>query len=311
MTALVDALADLRNAKEVYKQASQCYDLIRQRADKLAKLTKDEYDAVPALANSFTGAYEAPANDFAALLVSVLQEFGETIRSEASSVAELAFDLDLYMRRQSPRLAFKKRGTIIDAAADDAGNAGTQTLVINSKLPDGTVNESANIDNLEFTLQSRAQSLALLGQDVWNVKGSARSQVSEFDGPGIGVSEGSLTSIGPGRTNFFRNPSFDQSFVSGGAGTTKIPGCVITAGDANVALDRTVYAENRGCNPASLKITGACTITIDFVANGIALSEVLPYVLGIRAKTDANATFTMSLASAGAASPLTGTFVIV
>jgi len=310
-TLLADARNDLRRAKDVYLESSQSYDRIVEKADILAKLSEDDADAVPALANSYISDYEAPADSFSALIIAVLQEFSETIRSTASSVSELAFDLDTWMRMQSPRVAIKNRGTIIDAAVDGGGNTGTQTLVLNTLLADGTVNESANIDNVEYTLQQRAQSLAQLGQDIWSVKGTARGEVSEFDGPGSGVVEGSLSSIGPGRTNFFTNPSFDQSFLTGGAGSAKIPGCTITAGDAFIALDRTNVAENRGGNPGSLLITGACTITIDFVALGIALSEILPYILGIRAETDGNADFTLTLASAGAANPLTGTFNIV
>lgn len=310
-TPLALAQDDLRSLKEIYRGSMDAYDDIRARSDFLAKTTADEFNAVQGLSESYVGDYEAPADTFSSVAVGVLSEFSEEVRTEETDVAGLASDLDDYMRAQTPRDSFKSRGTIIDAAVDAGTNTGDQTLIINTFNSDGTVNESANIDNVLFEIARRGSSLGQLGLDSWQVKGTARGDFSEFDGPGKGLDNGVLSSIGPGRTGDFTNPSFDQTLRTGGAGADKIPGMTITAGDANVTLTRNNIAENRGGNPGALEITGACTLQIDFLALGLSLSEIRPYVMGIRAETTGNADFAMTLGSAGAANPYTGTFNIV
>lgn len=310
-TPLSFARDDLRLTKDIYDQASLAYDQIRAKTDTLAKKTKDEFNAVPAISESFLVAYEAPSDDFSSLFISTLSEFSGETRSDETDVASLLVDLDSYMRAQSPRLAIKSRGTIIDPAVDGGANAGDQTLIINSFNADGTIGESANVDDVRYDILRRGSSLAQLGLDSWEVRGTVRNDFSEFDGPGAGVENSQMSSIGPGRTNFFTNSSFDQSLRTGGAGADKVPGIKITSGDANVSLTRNDVAENRGGNPGALEITGACTLEIDFLALGISLSEIRPFVMGMRAETTGNADFTMTLGSSGAAAPMTGTFNIV
>ncbi len=306
-----EAQVSFRGIKDSYFALSLGYDPVRARNDELAKETEDDNVNVGVQISNITDAYSTLALNISAPLIAVLQMFGTTIRSEASTVTDLLVELGAYLERTSQ--AVKSRGTVIGAAADDVGNTGTQTLYINGKLPDGSVNENAAIDDIEYRPQLLATSLNQLGVELYEIKPSARSEVSEFDGPGIGVEEGTLQSIGPGRSPFFNNASFDQAFRNNAAAAFKIPGVEITAGAANIASTTVAanIAEDRGGTHRSLEITGPCTFQIDFLANGIALTDVVPFIMGLRAKTTGNTDIDMTLGSVGAATPYTGTINIV
>lgn len=305
-----EAQVSLRGMKNSYGALSVGYDAVRARNDELAKETEDDNVNVGVQITNITDVYSSMALNVSAPLVAALQMFGTTIRSEASSVTDLLVELAIYLDRTSQNV--KSRKTIIGAAVDDGGNTGTQTLHINTKLPDGSVNENAAIDDIEYRPQLLATSLNQLGVDLYEIKPAARSEVSEFDGPGIGVEEGTLQSIGPGRSSFFNNASFDQAFRNNAAAEFKIPGIEITAGPSNIAQATAAadIAEDRGGTHRSLEITGLCTFQIDFLANGIALTDVVPFIQGLRAKTTGNTTIVMKLGSVGAATPYTGSIVI-
>lgn len=304
-----EAQVSLRGMKNSYGALSVGYDAVRARNDELAKETEDDNVNVGVQITNITDVYSSMALNVSAPLVAALQMFGTTIRSEASSVTDLLVELAIYLDRTSQNV--KSRGTAIGAAANDGGNTGTQKLFINSKLPDGSVNENAAIDDIEYRPQLLATSLNQLGVDLYEIKPSARSDVSEFDGPGIGVEEGTLQSIGPGRSPFFNNASFDQAFRNNAAAEFKIPGIEITSNPSNIASSTAEVAEDRGGTHRSLEITGVCTFQIDFLANGIALTDVVPFIMGLRAKSGGNTTIVMTLGSAGAATPYTDSLGIV
>ena len=304
--AFQSAFDDLRRVKNVYQKLNRTYDGLSSLTETSGLAMKDpSFLTAPAI-DDVRLSYATLSAVFSNSFSNVMLGFRKSIRTSAFGVEDLLIALLEYMDRNALRV--QSRGTVIEAAVNPAVpsvNTGTQKLFQNTKTAEDWVDESVSVETLIYRLNRPAANLASRGRDLYDVESSARSGESEFDGGGVGAPDGSILSIPPGRSIFFSNASFDESF--NGSGVAKIPGVTILSGDGNIAHSTSVsdIAENRGgAQQGALLITGACEFEIDFILNGQNLPSLAggqPIIFGIRADVSSAATFTLKLDSANTA----------
>lgn len=234
-----------------------------------------------------------------ALLTSALRTFDNFLQISPTNGRDV-FLSELYrkMSANESNLQIKSRGTVYGAVAAGGSNVGNSVLRVCSKDRNNDVIESATIETLTFRATGAAGSRKSLGLETWSIRGAGKSARSEFSAEGVGTVFGGHTAMGPGRSSIVGNASFDLAF--NGSGVLKIQQFEIISGDGNIARDTSVYAEDRGDTPASLKITGNCKFRFYFRKQNISLSYLAPYIFGFRWKADgANGDITARLGSTG------------
>lgn len=294
---LTEAVADLRRWADGYQQSRDHYQQIRPFVKAGAKDSDDANYDVPSFSRGPQDAMAAVALSYDGWLSALLQEFRYTLGTSETDTNVLLTKLREYMVRNS--IEVKSRKTVHGAAAAGGSNVGNQVLYRCSKMADDVVNEAATIETLTFRCKRQAQNRSQLGLEIYDVTGAGRGDRSEFDGPGAGIQDTVLQAVGPGRSAYLLNPSFDLPF--NGSGTDKMQFWDFVSGQANVArvTTSTLIAQDRGGSHASLEVTGTFKVRFDFRKNGIFLTRNLPFIGGLRYKFDSTAgTFVIRVGTA-------------
>jgi hypothetical protein len=274
---------DLLAWAAVYIVLRKHHEEMRYRSNLVSRNTFDETARVQQGAQAIENQHKLMPQSALLLLQAALTEFGPFIGSSATDTAILLAALYTYMLANS--IEIKSRGTVYGAAADNGGNAGNQTLLICSKNSADQVVESATIEALTFKCVQQAGSREQLGQEVYEVLGQGRGLYSELRGNGRGIVGDTIIGFEPGVTGLLDNASFDDAFS--GSGTDKIPGWLFISGETNVARTTASYARDRGSgNHASLVATGNFVLRFYFRTRGKTLTDLLPYVAGLRWRAD-------------------------
>lgn len=297
---LADAQNNLANWENTYHRIRDNHARLEPVAFEAAKEGEDdENGSVNPAAITVISEHGKMAVSLDALLTSALRTFDNYLGISPTNSRDV-FLSELYkkMSADQSNLQVKSRGTVYGASAAGGSNVGNSVLYVCSKDRNNDVIESATIETLTFRAAGAAGSRNSLGLETWSIRGAGKSARSEFSAEGVGTQFGGHTALGPGRSTIVGNASFDLAFS--GTGTSKIQAFEIISGDSNIARDTSVYAEDRGDTPASLKITGNCKFRFYFRKQNVNLSYLAPYIFGFRWKADgSNGTITARLGSSG------------
>lgn len=279
---IADAVTDLRNTKDVYKQVKDRYAETMTLVKEAARGTTDpNYSFVSSIA-LVQAAHAQVGVSFELPITDALREFKDAIGTSSDDPDTILQILDDYMIENS--IEIKSRGAVYGAEIDNGGNGGDQTLMVCSKRKDNVVHEAVTVETLTFKCARQAANRGQLGLEVYTVRGENRAGLSEFDGPGRGIADTTMIGTGPGRSAWLKNASFDLPF--NGSGNDKVQFWDIIAGASNIAEETTQIAEDRGLTHRSIKISGTMEMEFNFRKQNIALSRVAPYVSGFRILED-------------------------
>lgn len=310
----VEAMGVLRKLKEAYRGGEDEYDQKRVEAFDLADEVpgRDENFLVAPAAGNILEAYGSTGPAFDPALIAILRLFATNVIKTSSTDRDvLLAKLAKWMRENGK--AIKSRGTQYDAIDQDplGTKVGSQVLVMCSVMPDGTVNESATIENLVFECEQSATSRRGLGSENYSVRGEGIDGISEFQKGGRGIQDTRMKAYAPGVDSLPLNSSWDGAFQ--GSGANKIPnGWEIISGDTNVerVTASADIAQDRGANHGALRISGDCVLRYYFRKQGRALSRVRPYACAFRGKKAGTPSFDLDIAigSSGATYPLDASY---
>lgn len=283
----------LPNAQDALRAAATA-TLNAMQAQQQALVTAQSYEATTDVDGILPGYGQAIRNQQASVmntLAAAFQQGGPVIGMFAPLLLvnrSLADVLRLREYMGANSFEVKSLGLVYGAASPGGGNVGTQQMIVQSVDRWNQINEGVTVETFTLTCLGSAQDRSQWGLETYEVRGQDARLVAQrfpLEDTGIGILPTLITGVGPalGANQFLVvNNSFDSPFTTADASSaTKIPGWFISAGASNITYSDTVYAQNRGGTPASLKIDGNCTIQFFFAQNNVALPNDAPFIGGL------------------------------